>query len=150
MDNITWTCKKFEELTLDELYEILKLRCEVFIVEQTCPYLDPDNKDKPSWHLCGWDGSKLVAYARLLPPGISYTESSIGRVVSSPSSRGRGAGKELMLEAISRTYSLFADAPIRIGAQLYLEKFYEDLGFKKAGEMYLEDGIPHIEMIHSK
>jgi len=150
MNTLKWTCKKFEELSVEELYMVLRLRCEVFVVEQNCPYLDPDNKDQGSLHLMGKTGEQLVAYARLIPPGISYPESSIGRVVSSPSARRTGAGKELMNEAIRITYESFENAPIRIGAQLYLKKFYEELGFTQASEQYLEDGIPHIEMTHSK
>ena len=145
--SLHWTYKKFEELTVEELYLIMQLRNEVFVVEQNCPYQDADNKDQKSFHLTGWDGEKLVAYARLIPPGISYSESSIGRVVSSPAYRGTGAGRELMKLAITRTIELFNTNTIKIGAQLYLKKFYESLGFIKSSEEYLEDGIPHIEML---
>lgn len=147
MSQYNWYYKVFEELTPHELYAIMHLRSEVFVVEQNCPYLDPDGKDLSSWHLMGWDGNKLVAYARLLPAGLAFTEVSIGRVVSSPAYRGKGAGKELMTTAIKTCKHLFGEQPIRIGAQLYLQKFYESLGFVQVSEMYLEDDIPHIEMI---
>jgi ElaA protein len=147
MSQYNWYYKVFEELTPHELYAIMHLRSEVFVVEQNCPYLDPDGKDLSSWHLMGWDGNKLVAYARLLPAGLAFTEVSIGRVVSSPAYRGKGAGKELMTTAIKTCKDLFGEQPIRIGAQLYLQKFYESLGFVQVSEMYLDDDIPHIEMI---
>lgn len=117
------------------------------MVEQNCPYLDPDGKDLQSWHLMGWDSNKLVAYSRLLPAGLAFEEISIGRVVSSPAYRGTGAGRELMKNAIETAYQLFGQQPIRIGAQLYLQQFYESLGFVQVSEMYLEDNIPHIEMV---
>ena len=145
-----WALKPFSELTATELYHILQLRNEVFIVEQNCPYQDLDNKDLYCHHLMYWYGDRLVAYTRLVPAGISYdTHMSIGRVVSSPACRGTGVGKELMTESIAACYELFGKAPIRIGAQLYLKKFYEDFGFVQSGEKYLEDGIEHIEMTKS-
>lgn len=147
MSRYNWYFKPFNELTPHELYAIMHLRSEVFVVEQNCVYLDADGKDLPAWHLMGWDGNKLVAYSRLLPAGLAFTEVSIGRVVSSPAYRGTGAGKELMETAIKTCKDLFGDQPIRIGAQLYLQKFYESLGFVQVSEMYLEDNIPHIEMI---
>jgi ElaA protein len=147
MSQYNWYYKSFNELSPQELYAIMHLRSEVFVVEQNCPYLDPDGKDLQSWHLMGWDGNKLVAYSRLLPAGLAFDEISIGRVVSSPAYRGTGAGKELMKNAIETAYLLFGHQPIRIGAQQYLQKFYESLGFIQVSEMYLEDNIPHIEMV---
>ena len=147
---LIWTLKKFEELTSTELYAIMHLRNEVFVVEQNCVYQDADNKDVKSWHFMGWDGETLVAYTRLLPQGISYAEASIGRVVSSPKYRGIGAGRELMERSIDTTVKLFNCSAIKIGAQLYLKKFYESLGFIQSGPEYLEDNIPHIEMLLSK
>lgn len=142
-----WTLKPFAALTATELYAILQIRNEVFIVEQDCPYQDLDNKDQRCHHLMAWQGEKLVAYTRLVPRGVSYEEyMSIGRVVSSPACRRTGIGKELMHRSIDACYALFGKAPVRIGAQLYLKKFYEDFGFVQTGEMYLEDGIEHIEM----
>lgn len=147
MSRYNWYYKPFAELTPYELYAIMHLRSEVFVVEQQCPYLDPDGKDLFAWHLMGWNDKTLVAYSRLLPAELAFKEVSIGRVVSSPAYRGKGAGKELMENAIAACTSLFGNQPIRIGAQLYLQKFYESLGFVQVSDMYLEDNIPHIEMV---
>ena len=147
MSAINWNFKKFEELTPSELYSIMQLRNEVFVVEQNCVYQDADNKDLLSYHLMGWNQQKLVAYTRILAPGIAFEEASIGRVVTSPSVRRTGIGIELMNRSISKTTELFGNFPIRIGAQLYLQKFYTSLGFEKDSDTYLEDNIPHIEMV---
>jgi ElaA protein len=145
--DMTWTLKKFEELTVEEVYALLRLRSEVFVVEQNCVFQDMDNKDQKCYHLLGWKGDLLAAYTRLVPTGISYPEHpSIGRVVTSPEVRGTGAGKLLMEKSITETITLFGNTPIRIGAQLYLKKFYESLGFVQTGDIYDEDGIDHIEM----
>jgi ElaA protein len=144
---LNWTLKKFEELAPAELYAIMQLRNEVFVVEQNCVYQDADNKDPKSFHFMGWDNTTLVAYTRIIPQGISYTEASIGRVVSSPKYRGTGAGRALMQLSINNTFKLFNCSAIKIGAQLYLKKFYESLGFVQCSDQYLEDNIPHIEMI---
>lgn len=144
---IQWQLKSFEELTAHQVYQLLRLRSEVFVVEQQCIFLDMDNKDQQCYHLLGWKGELLAASTRLVPPGISYTEMSIGRVVSSPLVRGTGIGRELMEVSVKACYELWGNAPIRIGAQCYLEKFYQSLGFEPEGEIYLEDGIPHIEMV---
>ena len=142
-----WQLKAFEELTAGELYAILRLRAEVFVVEQACPYLDPDGKDLYCYHLTGYEGDKPVAYARIVPAGVSYAEVSIGRVVTSPAYRLTGAGKALMQEAIKFTEKLYGKVPIRIGAQAYLKQFYEGFGFKDLEEPYLEDGIQHLIML---
>jgi ElaA protein len=144
---INWILKPFAELTPHELYNILHLRNEVFIVEQNCPYQDLDYKDLKSWHLMGIEKDKLIAYSRLLAPGISYSESSIGRIVSSPSVRKTGMGKKLVDESIEQIQNLFKTDTIRIGAQLYLKTFYESFGFVQDSEIYLEDNIPHIIML---
>lgn len=144
---IQWQLKSFEELTPHQLYQLLRLRSEVFVVEQQCIFLDMDNKDQQCYHLLGWKGELLAASTRLVPPGISYPEMSIGRVVSSPQVRGTGIGRELMEVSIKACYELWDKASIRIGAQCYLENFYKSLGFEPEGEIYLEDGIPHIEMV---
>jgi ElaA protein len=144
---LEWIFKKFDELTPAELYAILQLRNEVFVVEQNCVYQDADGKDPGSWHLAGWDGEKLAAYTRIIPPGITFPEASIGRVVTSPLYRGRGTGRELMEISIRKTFSQFNCTEIKIGAQVYLTRFYQSLGFRQSGPQYLEDGIPHIEMI---
>ena len=143
----SWILKPFAALTPNELYSILQLRNEVFIVEQNCPYQDMDNKDLKSWHLMGIKENKLLAYSRLLAPGISYSESSIGRIVSSPSVRKTGMGKKLLEESIEQIKNLFKTDTIRTGAQLYLKTFYESFGFVQEGEIYLEDNIPHIIML---
>jgi len=143
---ITFVTKSFDELTNKELYELLKLRNEVFIVEQTCPYPDLDNKDYKALHVLGITDNKIVAYTRLLPHNISYNEASIGRVVTSLNVRRFGYGKELMLYSINETKKKFNTNEIVISAQYYLEKFYSDLGFISEGETYLEDDIPHIKM----
>jgi ElaA protein len=141
-----WVLKKFQELTPDELYALLRLRAEVFVIEQTCAFQDLDNKDQPSYHLLGYLQDELVAYTRLVPPGISYTAASIGRVVTSPAHRKKGFGKLLMQESIKVCDQLFGKNTIMIGAQCYLIEFYSSLGFVPSGEVYLEDGIEHIEM----
>ena len=147
---LNWIFKNFNELTAGELYAIMQLRNEVFVVEQNCVYQDADNKDPQSMHLCGWDAEMLVAYTRIIPPGIAYAEASIGRVVTSPAYRHTGAGRQLMKESISLTFSAFNCSQIKIGAQVYLTKFYQSLGFVQSSSEYLEDGIPHIEMILTK
>ena len=147
MENIKWEYKQFSALTSAELYNILTIRNEVFVVEQNCIYLDTDNKDQHAWHLLGYINEKLVAYSRILPPGISYLEASIGRVVTHSSIRRNGIGIELMKESIKKTINQFEVTNIRIGAQSYLIKFYSSLGFAVAGNEYMEDGIPHVEML---
>lgn len=147
---LTWIFKPFEELTNKELYAILALRSEVFVVEQNCVYLDIDGKDPKSFHLMAWHGDELTAYTRLVPPGISFEEASIGRVITSPRYRGLGIGITLMQKSIHHTLESYATNKIRIGAQLYLKKFYEGFGFITQGDEFLEDGIPHIEMLLEK
>lgn len=148
---ITFTTKTFDELSNTELYQLLKLRAEVFVVEQNCLYLDMDDKDYKSFHVLGYDNGKLVACTRLVPIGISYDlEPSIGRVVTHQSVRKSGYGKLLMEYSINETKKRFNSSVIVIGAQLYLDKFYQNLGFVPEGEMYLEDNIPHITMRFNK
>jgi len=143
---ITWSCKSFIELTNEELYKILQLRIEVFAVEQNCVYQDCDDKDQQSFHYMGWQGDKLVAYTRLMPPGLAYAGASIGRVVTSPLIRGKKIGRELMKRSINKIVELFGQVSVTISAQLYLKNFYESLGFKKTSDIYLEDNIEHIKM----
>ncbi len=147
MDGITWKCKTFVTLTNFELYDIIRLRNEVFVVEQKCIFQDADNKDQQCFHLMGNIDGELAAYARLVPAGISYNYISIGRVVTSPLFRNAGVGKALMQQAIEHCSRLFNEQTIKIGAQLYLKKFYESFGFKQTGEVYDEDGIDHIYML---
>lgn len=149
---ISWKWAKFEELSALEVYDLLKLRQVVFAVEQNCAYLDADGKDIEAWHLLGMkslgNGShELVAYLRVLSPGLRFPEHAIGRVVTAPSTRGQGTGRTLMMKALECIEAEFGAVPIRISAQAYLEKFYRSLGFMVVGEPYLEDKIPHIEML---
>lgn len=145
--DIKWICKPFSELTLTELYSILQLRNEVFVVEQNCPYQDCDGVDLQSFHFMGWQQNKIIAYTRLIAADISYKEISIGRVVTSPSVRGKNLGKELMKRSIEKILELFGNQPIKIGAQFYLKNFYEQFNFIQCSEIYLEDGIEHIKML---
>ena len=143
---IQWKIKSFEDLSTNQLYDILKLRSEIFVVEQNCVYLDIDGKDKLALHLFGEFEGKIVAYSRLFKAGISFDNASIGRVVVDANYRERKWGHDLMREAISGIKLHFGESQITIGAQLYLKKFYESHGFIQTSEMYLEDDIPHIEM----
>jgi ElaA protein len=146
---LNFSCLTFDQLSNRELYECLRLRQEVFCVEQNCPYQDCDGQDLEAWHLMGRDAAgRLACYTRLLPQGVSYPRyASIGRVVTAPFARGTGAGKVLMARSIEMCRHLFGDAPIKIGAQTYLLRFYESFGFQSTGEEYLEDGIPHTKMV---
>jgi ElaA protein len=145
-----WTLKSFDDLLPNELYAILQLRAEVFVVEQNCVFQDMDNKDQTSFHLMGWQDNQLVASTRLLPKGLGFDEVSIGRVVTSKLVRRTGVGKLLMQESIAQIDKLFGKQPIRIGAQCYLIAFYKSFGFVPEGEIYLEDNIEHIEMIFNR
>jgi len=146
---LRWVLKKFEELSLNELYSILQLRVEVFVVEQNCPFQDIDNKDQSCFHFMGWDNDTLCAYTRIVPPGVSSKLPAIGRVVISPKARGGGLGRLLMERSIEEAKKLYGETGIKIGAQLYLQKFYTSLGFVQSSDIYLEDGIEHIEMIRA-
>jgi ElaA protein len=144
---IGWRFAPFEELTPREVYDLLQLRAEVFVVEQDCPFQDVDGVDPGSWHLLGTRGDALIAYCRLIPAGVKFAEPSIGRVVTLPKLRGTGCGRELMAEALRRADTLWPGKSIRIGAQQRLERFYEDFGFATASAPYDEDGIVHVEML---
>jgi len=145
---MNWICKKFDDLNPHELYAILQLRNIVFAVEQNCVYRDMDDKDQLSFHFMGWADEKLVAYTRLMAVGVYYPDHpAIGRVVTSPDIRRSGIGRELMKLSIQEAHELFNYSAIKIGAQLYLREFYESLGFRQTSDIYLEDGIEHIEMI---
>ena len=147
MQQPIWIYKHFCDLSATELYDILSLRNKVFVVEQNCVYDDTDKKDLDAWHLCGYVNEELAAYARILSPGVSYKEASIGRVITNPNHRGKGLGIELMNMAIQETLHQFKVTQIRISAQKYLLKFYGNLGFESTGKEYLEDNIPHVEML---
>jgi len=144
---LKWETKSFRELTPGELYKILQLRQEVFILEQSCVYSDLDNKDQKSHHLMAWDGTILSAYTRLIPFGVSYPDAlSIGRVVIPKDYRGAGLGEKLMRRSIAAVTDLYGSHPIKISAQQHLKVFYNRLGFLQTSEPYLDAGIMHIEM----
>ena len=143
-------CKKFDELTLEELYEILKLRSEVFVVEQNCIYNDIDGKDKTSFHVIIKENNEITAYLRVLPPGISYENASLGRVLVAKDARGMGYAKAIVTEGINCILRNFNTNKITIGAQEYLKDFYSEFGFKPVSEVYDEDGIPHLDMTLEK
>jgi ElaA protein len=142
-----FTVIPWKELARDDLYDVMVLRQLVFALEQNCAFLDCDGIDRTSWHVLGRKEDALVAYARIVPPGVKYPEPSIGRVVTHASVRRTGAGRALFGECITHTRALFGVVPIRIGAQRYLERFYGSFGFVPTGEPYVEDNIPHIEMV---
>ena len=144
---MNWLWLRFEELGVDNLYDALALRCRVFVLEQG-PYLDPDGIDRQSWHLLGRDeAGVLQAYLRVVDPGIKYTEPAIGRVITSPETRGSGLGRCLFAEGVARCGAAWPGRAIRISAQSHLERFYGEFGFWRAGADYLEDNIAHVEML---
>lgn len=145
---MNWDLKEFNELSLSEIYEILKLRNEVFIVEQQCAFQDCDDKDQNSYHLFLKDDKNIVAYLRVLKKGVSYSEISIGRVIVKKEYRKKGIAREMMVKAIDFIQKELKQNKIRISAQSYLVDFYKDLGFKEVSDVYYEDNIPHIEMVY--
>lgn len=141
-----WLNTPFAALDAAQLYALLQLRQEVFVVEQNCAYADLDGLDQQGWHMRCLDGDTVLAYQRCLPPGVSYPESSLGRIVVSPWARGTGLGRNLVQRGIDFNRQQWPQSDIYIGAQAYLEAFYSSLGFVSEGESYLEDGIPHLHM----
>lgn len=150
-EQISWQWSRFQDLKPEHLYEIVRLREGVFIVEQKCAYLDADGRDAAAWHLLGWleeiGGRKLVAYARVFEPGIRYPEGSVGRVVTAPEVRRTGVGRLLMAESLSRLEKLAPGQPVKLAAQRYLEQFYSSFGFTPSSAPYEEDGIIHVDMV---
>ena len=147
---LIWHTKTLDELSTLALFNILKLRQSVFVVEQQCAYPDIDDTDSVAQHLCGYNESgELLAYARLIKPGVSYPEASIGRVVIAANARGVRLGEALMQQALSEMDRLYSNQVIKIGAQEHLEKFYTRLGFERSSAMYMEDGIAHIHMLRA-
>ena len=146
--NLRWTWARFDDLGVHALHDTLALRCKVFILEQG-PYQDPDGADKQSWHLLGYDDAAgvLVASLRVADPGVNYPEPSIGRVVMAKEARGNGTGRALMHEGLARCRAVWPGKAVRISAQAHLERFYGTLGFVAVSDEYLEDDIPHIEML---
>jgi ElaA protein len=147
---LNWELKKFEELTAEEVYKILRIRTEVFIVEQQSAFQDCDNKDQKAYHLYLQDKGKIIAYLRILNKGVSYAEISIGRVLVSKNYRGKNIAKEMMLKAMNFIELNLNEKVIRIQAQSYLVNFYESFGFKQISNEYLDDNIPHIDMMYTK
>jgi ElaA protein len=146
---IAWRFARFEELDAREMHDILQARAAVFIVEQDCAFQDVDGADPACWHLWASEQGALLAYCRLVPPGLKFPEASIGRVITTQPGRGRGLGRELMGQALRRAHELWPGEPLRIGAQQYLEAFYGGFGFARHSEPYDEDGIMHIEMLRA-
>ena len=140
---LVWHERAFSQLTTAELYAIVELRERVFVVEQHCAYLDADGLDVAARHVWAARGEAIVAYLRILPPGARFAETSIGRVVTAPDVRGAGVGRELMRRGLAAA----GPGAIRISAQAHLERFYAELGFQRASDVYDEDGIPHLEML---
>ncbi len=149
--NVEWEIAEFNLLTATKIYEILKARSEVFVVEQKCAYLDVDGLDQKSFHIIGWAKPNTVAaYLRLIPPGDVYAEPAFGRILTTAPYRGKGLGKKLLEVGIKYAYQKYPNCSIKMSAQLYLEKFYQNYGFVKTSEPYDEDGIPHIDMLLQK
>ena len=145
--SIVWKIKPFARLSTEELYQILKIRQEVFIVEQTCFYLDADGYDDRAVHIWAEKGGEILAYSRVFEPGIKYAEASIGRVLTNPKYRKNNLGKILIRFSIDTIEARFRTRSIRISAQDYLLSFYSEFGFEDTGKKYLEDDIPHTEML---
>lgn len=146
-----WRWKRFDALTPRELQNILRARQEVFGLEQNCVYLDIDGCDEAAFHLAAWSDERAVplAYARWLDPGVKYAEPSLGRVITTAAARGKGLGRELVRRALEAGARVHPGLGVRIGAQSRLERFYADFGFVVVGERYIEDGIPHTEMLRA-
>lgn len=147
MNNIIWKIKSFEEIGTSELYEIIKARVDVFVVEQNCPYHDLDGYDQKAIHIWAEQNGNVLAYCRIFEKGIKYHEASIGRVLTTEKARGKSLGKQLIQYAVETIENRFRTSEIRISAQDYLLKFYSFFGFTDTGKKYLEDNIPHTEML---
>ena len=146
---IRWRWCRFDELGVHELQNIYMARQQVFVLEQACAYLDADGVDEQAFHLAAWSNRQRepLAYARIVHPGVKYIEPSIGRVITTAAARGTGLGRELVRRAVEHAVAVFPGQAIRISAQARLERFYADFGFAPVGTPYLEDGIPHLEML---
>ena len=145
--SIEWQWRRYADLTPLEIYAIFAARQAVFVVEQNAPYQDKDGKDLDAWHQVPRSGKEVAAYLRLIAPGVSFTEPSLGRIITTKIARGSGVGRELVARGLERMHELYPRLPVRIGAQAHLHKFYGSFGFVQASEPYDEDGIPHIEML---
>lgn len=147
---MTWICKHFRDLTVEELYGILELRSEVFVVEQQCIYQDIDGLDRDSLHCFVQQDGALVAYLRMIPPGLAYESPAMGRFVTAPAHRGGGWGRKLLRYAIPLLFETWDVPRFEVGAQVYMQGFYEREGFAPLGQPYEEDGIPHIHMVYHR
>lgn len=145
-----WHLKPFDALTTKELYAILYERTNVFVVEQNCPYLEVDGKDEASYHLFKEEDGVIVAYLRILPPGVSYEQASLGRVLIKQTHRGQGIAQQLVQKGIDFVHASLGEKTIKIQAQAYLRDFYGSFGFEAISDVYLEDDIPHIDMLLEK
>lgn len=144
---LRWALQPFERLSGREVHDLLRLRAEVFVVEQACAFQDVDGADPMAWHLMGWHDDHLRAYARCFAAGVKFAEASVGRIVTCPTVRGQGLGDRLVRRALRAVVQVWGVQPVRIGAQARLQGFYESLGFRDVGRPYDEDGIPHLEML---
>ena len=144
---ITWQWCRLDELTSTQSYRLFAVRSAVFVMEQNCVYQDMDGLDIEALHLIGWSGSEVAACLRLLAPGTKYAEASIGRVLTAAAFRGTGIGRDMLALAIQRIDREYPSQPTRIGAQAHLQKFYGEFGFQTISDTFLEDGIPHVEML---
>ncbi|AMM97774.1 GNAT family N-acetyltransferase [Bacillus pumilus] len=149
MNQVNWTCETFEELTKEDLYLILMERVNVFVVEQTCPYPEIDQRDQEALHLMAKEDGTIVAYCRIFQSGIIYEEASIGRVLVTQAGRKKGYGKMLLSKALEKLSEL-GETSVKIQAQAYLKSFYESFGFKAVSDCYEEDGIPHLDMVKTE
>lgn len=143
----TWNLKTFNQLSVDDLYQILQLRCQVFVLEQACPYLDIDSKDQEAFHLYYKESDQVVGYCRILPPGLSFQEASIGRFLVAESHRKKGLGQKILARAIEYCWQVRDYDCLKISAQTYLLGFYQSFGFECVSAPYLEDGIEHVDMV---
>jgi len=149
MSDLRWQWCALHELTPAEVYALIAARVAVFVVEQNCPYQDVDGYDLDAQHLIAWSGGEVAACLRVLSPGTKLAERSIGRILTSVSFRGTGLGRTLVQRALEHLDAAYPGKPVRIGAQARLSNFYESFGFERASEVYMEDGIPHIEMLRA-
>jgi len=146
---LRWTWYRWDELTPDVLYALLRLRSAIFVVEQNCVFPEMDGRDPQCEHLCGWNGGGLAAYLRLVPPGVRTPEVALGRVVVAKAARGTGLGRAIMREGLARCAQRYPGQRVKVSAQRHLEAFYQNLGFTTDGAPYDEDGIPHVDMVKS-
>ncbi|RNF38542.1 GNAT family N-acetyltransferase [Planococcus salinus] len=148
---MSWKTYQFDELTTEELYDFLKLRVDVFVVEQNCPYPELDGLDQQAIHIAYGENGKTLAYARLVPAGVKYEAPSIGRVIVHPEARNRGLARRLLHQCIDFIQTHWKAEEIQLQGQVYLQQFYESVGFQTVSDIYEEDGIPHVDMkLHSK